>query len=295
MLNLGWIDLKKKAVELEQESLLTECSSVWNGYYYYFRKSQRGCYINLFRDKGEKIGKVEWDNKDGAIYGAFVLDQKLYLLHLNRKALVEKEEYKDEITCIDLKTHEVNVIEMDDLSEEIWIMGDYIYSVSSDGRDLWKGFDKTGKRIHGLSYEFTGLENDNDKQVIDGKVYYFYDENKFSQQPKNAPRPFVQVDLAKRERRVLLEYVPNLNRNAVVRLIDMNEKGLYVMEVFSEEIALYQIPFHGGKMKCLFKKETIDWMDDYENDFSLESYYMDYKGKNIKQLTKEVPLDIPSN
>jgi len=32
----------------------------------------------------------------------------------------------------------------------------------------------------------------------------------------------------------------------------------------------------------------------WENSFSLESYYMDYDGKNIKQLTKEVPLDVPS-
>ncbi len=29
----------------------------------------------------------------------------------------------------------------------------------------------------------------------------------------------------------------------------------------------------------------------WENSFSLESYYMDYKGKNIKQLTKEVVPD----
>ncbi len=364
VLDLGWIDLDNRPALLSDMGLATEYSQVLDGHYYYLRESQTGKNIILYRDKGEKVMETACDNEKEVIRDAFLTKNELFLLSLNKEEL-NNEEFIDIIKCVDLKTGAVVVMPIKETFDWQWITKKYIYIYAYEYYD-WGCFDRyTGELLKNHSFRSNRNDANNvAKKMIDGKVYYMGENTEPGQ-----PFSFVQVDMEKKEERVLFKYLPKSKKEEIVNLEYINEDGIYFMGYDSDMsvFALYKVPLQGGKMQCVFQvksksgfiyslyknhlvyvdgkdrwhhmnlrkhtdtiigenfefndtiyslqcgKEGIfivkgaDWLDYmdntddddakelfWENSFSLESYYMDYDGKNIKQLTKEVPLDVPS-
>ncbi len=360
VLDLGWVDLDNRATMLSEIDLVTEYSQILDGHYYYLRESQTGKNIILYRDKGEKVMETACDNEKEVIQGAALDRHKLYLIYFDRKELFYNDEFIYKIKSVDLKTGVVAVTPLDRISEIQWIREQYIYAYDHSEDPTWRCFDrKSGKMLKDRVFDDESAWF-YEKQEVDGKVYYMKDIRKPDQ-----PCSFIQVDLEKKKKRTLFEYVPKLKKEVHVDLEYINEEGIYFTEYNSNICALYKVPLQGGKMKCIVKvkssdgysvyknhlvytdkknrmhymnlkkhtdtiigkefkfideiyslecgKEGVfivreaDWMnylvyerdDDkeslLENSLSFELYFMDYNGKNIKQLTKEVPFDVPSS
>lgn len=282
VLDLGWVDMKKKAVELQRCDLVFDYGQVQNGHYYYLREDQSGENIVLYRDKGEKIFAVKCKNAEVLIQGAVLYQNELYLLCLDRKMMYEQDVYNYFIKCANLKTGVVNDISIESISfDRMWIDEKYIFAYEIGNEYSWNCFDKrTGKRLTERSFN---LRDDDFKlfdiglfaiRVVDGKVYYMkettYTSNVYS---------LMQIDLIKKEKKILFEYKPILKDDPMVELADINEKGIFVRELKDIEsknqgVWLYQIPFNNGKMSK--SKSANKWYSCYyKNHF----VYIDKKNR----------------
>lgn len=281
VLDLGWVDMKKKAVELQGGELATEYGQVQNGHYYYLRGDQGGEHLVLYRDKGEKVFAVKCKNTEELIRGAVLYQEELYLLCLDRKLLYEDDVYKYSIKCANLTTGAVDVIPIGDYPDRLWIDEKYIYVYDSDAEYSWSCFDKrTGSRLIEHSFDFKDDDlslldiRQMDIEVVDEKVYYMkrasYTSNSYL---------LIQVNLKNNKKKEIFEYKPILKDDPVVELADINEKGVFVRELKGIEsknqgVWLYQIPFNNGKMSK--SKSANKWYSFYyKNHF----VYMDKKNR----------------
>lgn len=282
VLDLGWVDRKKEAVELQRCNLVFDYEQVQNGHYYYLREDKSGENIVLYRDKGEKIFAVECRNAEVLIQGAVLYQNELYLLCLDRKMMCEYDAYSYFIKYANLKTGVINDISIESTSfDRMWIDENYIFTYENGTEYSWNCFDKrTGKRFTERSFN---LRDDDFKlldigqieiRAVDGKVYYMKKATN-----KSNLYLLIQIDLIKKEKKILFEYKPMLKDDAVVELADINEKGVFVRELKDIEsknqgVWLYQIPFNNGKMSK--SKSANKWYSSYyKNHF----VYMDKKNR----------------
>lgn len=281
VLDLGWINTKKRAVELQGGELAAEYGQVQNGHYYFLRGDQRGEHLVLYRDKGEKVFAVKCKNTEELIRGAVLHQEELYLLCLDRKLLHEDDVYKYSVKCANLTTGAVDDIFIGAYPDKVWIDEKYIYVYDNDAEYSWSCFDKrTGRRLMEYSFEFKDDDvslldmRQMDIEVIDEKAYYMkrasYTSNSYL---------LIQVNLKNKKMKEIFEYKPILKDDAVVELADINEKGVFVRELEDTEsknqgVWLYQIPFNNGKMSK--SKSANKWYSSYyKNHF----VYMDEKNR----------------
>ena len=288
VLDLGWINLQNKAVELFSDGFLVAgFGQVQDGHFYYLQQDRSGEYIVLYRDKGQKVAKVKCDVEEEVITETTLVDDELYLLCFDRNALHKKGKLIYFIKCVNLKTGSVVVSSTSHGSfrDEYWLMDNYIYQCEYN-RNFWHCFDKrTGANISERSYDLDDY-NGWTRYMIDGKVYYMKDSE---------PHSFIQIDLEKKERKVLFDYTPALRGEVSTQIWDMDEEGVYIWEDSKAgEEAFYKIPLYGGKMEKVENKEEDEQFDIYDN-YKEYLEYIDEKSRihivNSKKETETIIKD----
>ena len=276
VLDLGRINMQNKMLKVLRGGSATEYSQLKDGHYYYLKQDKSGKYIILYRDKGEQVAKIKCNMEKEVIQGAVLGDDELYLLYCDGKVLRDKYEDSLFLKCANLQTGSADVISLEyDFDSEYWITDEYIYSCGDLDVNDWNCFNKTTGRVNFnrcLAFEENDFLTDPKyKQIIDGKLYYIIGDV----YTPDAPHSFIQIDLEKQERKVLLEYMPGLEGGVSVGLVSMDEEGIYVCESNDKDKALYKIPLHGGEME---KMESYAW-DSRFSSYQDHSIYIDQKNR----------------
>ena len=258
VLDLGWINMQNRPAKLSVEGLATKYAQVKDGHYYYLKQDRSGQYIVLYRDRGEKVAKIKCKMKE-VVMGATLEDDILYLFCYDREVLWNEDDYDYFMKCANIKTGTVDEIllgdgdhgsysvfeyptdEGDYFVDDYWITEKYLYAYKySDG--TWRHIDRSTGVIDDT---FNLYEKDllvKNKLLIDGKIYYMESEERTS----DHSHALVQIDLEKKERRILFRYTPQVGG---VTLEEISEDGIYIWEHSGEEEALYKIPLHNGKIE----------------------------------------------
>lgn len=289
-LQAGEVDLKDMGVSMCRDFY----GIVEGNHYYYMKMTGYMSGIEVYRDKGEKLG--EWNDVGSHLAINNFLwwckdKEKLYLLSENFIFGSDKHLPLLGFATIDLNSGEERFIDLSESykklnKEDIFIKKIYVYNhkiyiEDSSGSGELKEFALNGEQTRTISFKNSEGSEDNTiiQGIMDKKIYFFtWNGNQHVLRSRNL--------ITGEEKKVLQYEQPSYNRQKwryVSSNFHLSGNNLFVEEVFYGAKGLkndltknimYKLSLkNGGQMKCLFKRDTEEFCDFHANDI----YYIDNK------------------
>ncbi len=270
------------------------CFAKDNHFYY--------CLINeIFQDKRKKLGEIDWISyspiKCWGKYG-----DKLYVIFEQLAETFEPEDAyelpKFRFATVDMNSWEttaMNGTQSYKFIEDAFVYGGKIYI-----KDLYVDYkfdeiDGEGKKTRAISFQNNMGKKKNTvlQGIMDGKVYYFV--------WKGNRHVLKSKDLVTGKEKSVMQYSqPPYNKNELEFFgsrFHMSGENLFITEQFYERkeeedkgdrCIIYRLPVkEGGKMKCVLKKNVVDY-DFLDNDiFYIDSKHLLHR-KNLKKGTDKI-------
>lgn len=290
-------EVNRNDVGTELCNVVLDYDSFTEGNHFYFRTEMEDhmkTIIEVFQDKGQKLGKFEL-NSEYMVSKWGKYGDKLYLglYELYNEQFFDKPNmYK--FVVVDLNSWEKKIINCSELygkDVRIFIYNDKIYIQDNSFPEKLDEIDMNGKKIRTIL-----IGNDKGKKdttilqgIMDGKIYYFtWNGNQHVLKKK---------DLATSEEKEVLRFEqPEYNKeklNFRGSHFYMLGNNLFIVETYlnkerEQKCIFYRLPIkEGEKMECVLEKFIWDY-DFFEDNI----YYIDNKDllhqKNLKKGTDKI-------